>query len=117
MKYQNKNTEAISILSDIIKNYKNQPIEDEALYQQAELYIKEKEYQKAVSNLEKVIAINPEGILVDDSLYHLAELYRVELNNPKTAAEYYQKIIFAHASSIYLVEARKKYRKLRGDEI
>lgn len=115
--YQNKNTQAITLLSDIIKNYKNQPIEDEALYKQAELYIKHKEYQKAVSNLEKVIAINPEGILVDDSLFHLAELYRVELNNPKIAAEYYQKIIFAHASSIYLVDARKKYRKLRGDDI
>jgi len=29
----------------------------------------------------------------------------------------YQKIIFDYASSIYLVDARKKFRKLRGDDI
>ena len=47
----------------------------------------------------------------------MAELYNNELNNPEKAKEYYQKIIFDHANSIYLVDARKKYRKLRGDII
>ena len=33
------------------------------------------------------------------------------------AKEYYQKIIFNYPSSIYVVDARKKFRKLRGDEV
>ena len=115
--YQNKNKEAIFIYNSILKKYQGQSIEDEALFKQASLYIKEIQYEKAISNLLKVISIDPEGILVDDSYYLLAEIYENNIKDIKKASEYYQKIIFEKASSIYLVEARKKYRKLRGDSI
>ena len=54
---------------------------------------------------------------MDDSLYEIAEIYHNQLKNIEKASEYYQKIIFEHLSSIYLVDARKKYRKIRGDII
>jgi outer membrane protein assembly factor BamD (BamD/ComL family) len=47
----------------------------------------------------------------------MAELYVNELKDLEKAKEYYQKIIFDYPSSIYLVDARKKFRKLRGDSI
>ena len=115
--FQNKTQQAIDTLSFINKNFKGQPIEDEALYKQGKLYIKLKQFEKAIVNFEKVISLNPEGILIDDAHYELAELYHNHLNNPEKASEYYQKIIFDYSSSIYLVDARKKYRKLRGDTI
>ncbi|CAM1349772.1 MULTISPECIES: tetratricopeptide repeat protein [Tenacibaculum] len=115
--YQNKNKEAIGLLSEIITTYKSQPIEDEALYKQAQLFVKQEAYANAIDNFTKILQLDPEGILVDNSLYELGELYNKKLNNPEKASEYYQKIIFDHASSIYLVDARKKYRKLRGDNI
>ncbi|AZJ32914.1 TolA-binding protein [Tenacibaculum mesophilum] len=115
--YQNKNDEAIAILSNIITNYSGQPIEDEALFKQAQLFVKKKQYDKAILNYTKIIALDKKGIYVDDVYYHMAELYNNELNNLEKAKEYYQKIIFDHPSSIYLVEARKKFRKLRGDDI
>ncbi|MGB0879457.1 MAG: tetratricopeptide repeat protein [Polaribacter sp.] len=114
--FQNKNEQAIDTLNTIITKFKGQPIEDEAYFKQAKLFIKQQEFDKAILNFEKVIALNPEGILMDDSYYQLAELYAT-LNNIEKASEYYQKIIFEHPSSIYLVDARKKYRKLRGDEM
>lgn len=115
--YQNKNDEAIAILSNIITNYSGQPIEDEALFKQAQLFVKKKQYDKAILNYTKIIVLDKKGIYVDDVYYHMAELYNNELNNLEKAKEYYQKIIFDHPSSIYLVEARKKFRKLRGDDI
>ncbi|WP_440120234.1 tetratricopeptide repeat protein [Tenacibaculum sp. Ill] len=115
--YQNKNDEAIAILSTIIANYGGQSIEDEALFKQAQLFVKKKQYDEAILNYAKITALDKEGIYVDDVYYHMAELYNNELNNPEKAKEYYQKIIFDHPSSIYLVEARKKFRKLRGDDI
>lgn len=115
--FQNKNNEAIAILKDIIVNYKGQPIEDEALFKQAKLYIKQVRYDEAILNYTKIIALDKEGIYIDDVYYQMAELYNNELNNPEKAKEYYQKIIFDHPSSIYLVVARKKFRKLRGDNI
>ncbi|AZJ34615.1 tetratricopeptide repeat protein [Tenacibaculum singaporense] len=115
--YQNKNDEAIAILNDIITNYRGQSIEDEALFKQAQLFVKKKQYDEAILNYAKIIALDKEGIYIDDVYYHMAELYNNELNNPEKAKEYYQKIIFDLPSSIYLVEARKKFRKLRGDDI
>ncbi|XKW95536.1 tetratricopeptide repeat protein [Tenacibaculum maritimum] len=115
--FQNKNEDAIIVLNDVIIAFKGQLIEDEALFKQAKLFIEEAKFDSAISNLENIIRLKVDGILVDDSLYELAELYRTKLNQPEKASEYYQKIIFDHQSSIYLVDARKKYRKLRGEEI
>ncbi|WBX76531.1 tetratricopeptide repeat protein [Tenacibaculum ovolyticum] len=115
--FQNKNEKALALLTIVIKKYKGQPIEDEALFKQAKLFVKQEKYDNAVSAYNKIIALDKKGIYIDDVYYQLAELYNTKLNNQEKAKEYYQKIIFDHASSIYLVDARKKYRKLRGDTI
>ena len=57
------------------------------------------------------------GILGDNAHYSLAELYAEKLDQPEKAKEFYEKIIFNYADSIYFVDARKKFRQLRGDEI
>ena len=115
--YQNKNTEAIAIYSAMAKKYQGQNIEDEVLFNQAALYLKENQYENTISNLLKIISINAEGILVDDSYYLLAEVYKNKIKDTEKASEYYQKIIFEKPSSIYLVDARRKYREIRGDII
>ena len=115
--YQNKNIEAISTYNKILEKYQGQTIEDEAMFNQASIYLKEKQYNKAIGNLLKIISINVDGILVDDSYYLLAEIYKNNIKDYQKASEYYQKIIFEKPSSIYLVNARKKYRELRGDVI
>lgn len=114
--YQQKNKAAIEALGLILKEHKGHAIEDETLFKQAELFEKTKEYANAENNYLKIIEINPEDILVDDAYYRLAELHNKQKNTEK-AKEYYQKIIFDFPSSIHLVDARKKYRKLRGDDI
>ena len=113
--FQNKNTQAIDTLQKVIRDYKGQKIEDEALFKQADLFSKTKQFQKAINNYTQIIALDKDGIFVDDSIYQIAEIYLNQLINTEKGSEYYQKIIFEHPSSIYLVDARKKYRKLRGD--
>ena len=115
--FQNKNQEAVAVLKDILNKFKGQPIEDEALFKQATLFIKLQAFENAIVNFKKIIQGDPKGILRDDAHYALAELYNYQLNNPEKASEHYQKIIFDFASSIYLEDARKKYRKLRGDAL
>ena len=115
--FQNKDQEALSILNNILADYKGQPIEDEALFKQAHLFVKTKQVPKAIENYNAIININKEGILADDAFYLMAGLYENELKDIEKAKEYYQKIIFDYPSSIYLVDARKKFRRLRGDSI
>lgn len=115
--FQNKNTQAIDTLQQVITKFKGQKIEDEALYKQANLFSKMANFEKAIQNYLQIITLDAAGIFADDAIYQIAEIYNSKLNNSEKASEYYQKIIFDHPSSIYLVEARKKFRKLRGDTI
>ena len=117
LSFQNKNQQAIDTLQIVLNNYKGHPIEDETLFKQAQLFEKTDQFHKAEQNYLQLIKINTEDILADDAHFYLAELYLNKINNLEKAKEYYQKIIFEYPSSIYLVDARKKYRKLRGDNI
>lgn len=113
--YQNKNKQAIDTLSTIIEKYEGRSIEDEALFKQAELLTRIKKYDDAINNYLKVIDYQKDGILVDNAYYQLGLLYENQLGDLEKAKEMYQKIIFEFPSSIYLVDARKRFRKLRGD--
>ena len=61
--FQNKDEKAIALLETVISKYEGQPIEDEALFEQAKLFTKKKAFENAITNFEKIIRINPEGIL------------------------------------------------------
>jgi tetratricopeptide (TPR) repeat protein len=122
--FQNKNKEALNVLSAILEDQSLKrlnggflPITNNVLFKMGKLQIKQQNYDAAIASLKLVIANNTKGLLTDDVYYELAELYNNHLNNTEKASEYYQKIIFEHAASIYLVAARKKYRKLRGDRL
>jgi len=113
--FQNKNIEALELLENILTEFKGHSIIDETLFKQAALFEKEKQYSNAEQAYLDLIALNPQDILADDAHYKLGLLYEERLENPEKAQEYYEKIIYNYPSSIYLVDARNKYRALRGD--
>ena len=114
---QNKDIDAIAILEDILTNHKGESIEDEAILKEGELFEKLKQYNKAEAAYLKLIDFFKDDILADDAYYRLARLYENEMNKPEKAKQYYEQILFNFADSIYFVEARKKFRVLRGDSI
>ena len=114
---QNKPSEAISVLESILENHKTDPIIDQSLLAQAQLYESEKMYSKAEANYIRIITAYKDDILADDAYFYLAELYRLHLNQPEKAKLNYETIIFNHEDSIHFVAARKQYRILRGDAI
>ena len=115
--FQDRNSEAIDTLEDILTNHKGEKIEDEALLKQGEIYEKQGKYQQAEANYLKIIEFYNEDILADDAHYRLAKIYEDKLGQPDKAKAQYEAIIFNFADSIYFVDARKKYRALRGDVI
>jgi len=115
--FQKKYQQAIDTLSYVLKQFKGQQIEDDALYTQASFYQDLEIYDKVEVNLLNILNFHPESLLIDDSIFKLGILYRDHLQDPVKAQEMFEKIIFEYPSSIYLVDARKYYRKLRGDDI
>jgi hypothetical protein len=47
----------------------------------------------------------------------MAELYELQLNDPAKAMELYEKIFIDYSSSTFSIEARKRFRRLRGDNV
>lgn len=115
--YQNKNKEAIEVLEDILQNHKGEKIEDEALLKQAELLEKQKDYESAEFNYQKIVEFYADGILADDAHFALGELYEKVLNQPEKAKSHYEKIIYNYQDSYYFPQARINFRRLRGDAI
>lgn len=113
--YQNKNTEALEQFKTILQQHKDQSIEDETLLQIGKIYEKQKDYQQALTYYQQIIDRFPEDIYIDEALFFAAEIYRKYLTDNDKAKSLYEKILFNHQDSIYFVDARNNFRKLRGD--
>nr|WP_314895897.1 tetratricopeptide repeat protein [uncultured Flavobacterium sp.] len=113
--YQNRNQEAVTQFQMILKNYKGQEIEAVTLLRLGKIYEKTGDFTLALSQYQNIIDKHSDGIYVDEALYFSAEIYNKQLHQPEKAKPLYEKIIFSHEDSIYFVEARKKFRQLRGD--
>ena len=66
---------------------------------------------------QAVIEKYPEDIRADNSMFALAELHETHLNDVEKAKALYEKIFIDYSGSTFAVEARKRFRKLRGDNI
>jgi tetratricopeptide (TPR) repeat protein len=113
--YQNRNQEATAKFQSILKSFKGQEIEAVTMLRLGKIYEKQSEYNLALSQYQNIIDHHADGIYIDEALYFSAEIYNNKLQQSEKAKPLYEKIIFNHQDSIYFVEARKKYRQLRGD--
>lgn len=113
--YQNKNKEALEQFQSILKDYKGQEIEDETLLRIGQTYQKMGDFTQALAQYKSIIENHKDGIYIDEALYFSAEIYNLQLKDPEKAKPLYEKILFEHEDSIYFVDARKKFRQLRGD--
>ena len=114
--YQNKKQESLAQFQQILKEHKGEEIEAVTLLRIGKIYEKLDDFTKALENYEAIINNHKEGIYIDEALYFSAEIYADHLKDNEKAKPLYEKVILNHEDSIYSVEARKKYRQLRGDK-
>lgn len=115
--FQNKFDESIVVMDSILEQYSEHGLGDDILYTKAEISFKKRDYEAAIKLLEQIPEKYKEGILVDNALFKMAKIYEERLGNGKKAMELYEKILFEHPGSLFIVEARKRFRKLRGDGV
>jgi tetratricopeptide (TPR) repeat protein len=113
--YQNRNQEAITQFQGILKTHKGQEIEAVTLLRLGQIYEKMGDFTLALSQYKEIIDHHSDGIYIDEALFFSAEVYSKPLQQPEKAKPLLEKIIFNHQDSIYFVDARKKFRELRGD--
>jgi tetratricopeptide (TPR) repeat protein len=115
LRYQHKLDAAESTLDAILKNYTTTALQDDILYLKYKIDKDRQDYAKAAGYLEEIIERFSDDLLADNALFYLGELYQLFLNNEEKAKAYYERIIVDFKDSTFAIEARKRYRKLRGD--
>lgn len=113
--FQNKKQEALSAFQNILKEHKGEEIEPITLLRIGKIYEKLGDFTNALENYSAIINNHKECIYIDEAYFFSAEIYNEKLKDFEKAKPLYESIIMNHEDSIYYVEARKKYRQLRGD--
>jgi tetratricopeptide (TPR) repeat protein len=117
LRFQNKFDASIVVMDSIMAQYPDHGLGDDILYAKAEIAFKYRDYETAISYLERIPKEYEEGILIDNAIFKMAEIYEQRLGNSKKAMELYEQILFEHTGSLFIVEARKRFRRLRGDGV
>lgn len=115
--FQNRFDDAFEKMDSILILFPEHGLEDDILYNKANIYRKQKKYDDAIAAYDTIITNYPEEIRADNALFELAELYEKVLVKPEKAKSLYEKLFIDFSGSTYAVEARKRYRILRGDDV
>jgi len=115
LRYQNKLDEAEDTLDFITKNYTGTALTDDILYLKYKIEKERQHYDKAATYLEQIVENYSTDILADNAVFYLGDLYQNYLKDEEKAKSYYEKIILDFKDSTFSIEARKRFRKLRGD--
>jgi tetratricopeptide (TPR) repeat protein len=115
--FQNRHTEAFTALDQLVKDYPGHDLEDDVVYLRGRIHQKLRDYEAAAAAYQQVVDNYPKSIRLDNALYALAGLYEEPLGDKEKAQQLYETLFIDYSSSILAVEARKKYRVLRGDAV
>ena len=112
---QHQYERAFRLYDSINAAFPDHGLADEILLRKAQAMRYQGKWQEALDYLNKIVTYHMDDILSDDAIFTIAEIYENNLHDKEKATEYYKKILFECKGSLLTVEARKRYRALRGD--
>lgn len=114
---QHKYDSAMTALEAIEKAYPGHDLGDNILFKRAEILLEQGEYELAAQTYLKIAEDYPFGILVDNAIMQAAKISELQLKNTEKAMALYELILTDHTGSLFVIEARKRFRMLRGDKL
>ena len=115
--FQHRYAEASVVLDSMDQLPPEHLLADDILWLRASMALQQHQDDLALQYLEKLSSQYAQDILADDALFALGKLYEERLLNTEKAMEAYQSLLVDHKDSIFVVEARKRFRVLRGDDV
>lgn len=115
--FQNKFDDANIELEGIKLLYPGHKLTDDVYFLQAKIDIKRSKYENAIQKLTYITKYHEKELLADDAWFKMGEIYELSLKDKEKAMNGYQELIVNFSSSTFAVEAKKRYRILRGDEV
>jgi tetratricopeptide (TPR) repeat protein len=113
--FQNNDALALKYLDSIVWVAPGSKLADVVLFTKAKIATRQKKYLEAAAFYKRIGELYSEGLLADDALYYLGELNEFYLKDIPAAMACYQKLMKDYPGSLFVVDARKRFRALRGD--
>lgn len=113
--FQNRFNDAIITMDSILTEYPAHSLTDEILMLKGDIKRKEGDIQGALKLYQDILDFHFKDITADDALFKMAEINEYNLMDNTKAMQLYERLITEYPGSLYVVEARKRFRALRGD--
>lgn len=115
--FQNKFEAANEVFNQLLVQFPDHSLQDDVYYFQANMFEEQQDYKQAAELYERITTEHIEEIRADNAMFKLAQLYETKLNEPEKAKNLYERLFLEFTGSVYAVEAREKYRAMRGDQL
>jgi len=113
--YQHKNAEVLASIDTVIAYYEGQSLVDNFLLLKATEQKKAGDFSGASTTYAQIVKDFSFDVLADKSLFLQADVHEKYLNDPGKAKQLYVQLLKDYPGSVYVSEARKRFRILRGD--
>ncbi len=113
--FQYRYADALACLDSILLQYPGHSLHDDVLMEKGKIYIAQHRYDLAIQEFEQIHTNYSYDLLGDDALFRLAEIYEHHVRDTQRAMDLYEQLLVRYKGSLYTVEARKRFRALRGD--
>jgi hypothetical protein len=117
LSFKGKYAEAEITLDSITYQFAGHSLSDDILMMKASMKFKQGLFEDSRDMYQQVVDLYGMDINADDALFKLAGMYEYIFLDTEKAMPLYEKLIIEYPGSLYVVDARKRFRELRGDEI
>jgi len=114
---QHRYSEAVARMDSINLLFSNNTLGDDIFYKKATIYERTNRYTEAEKMYKDIVEFYSTELYGDDAQFKLAQLYETKLKDNVKAKDAYEELISKYPGSIFVTEARKRFRELRGDKI
>ncbi len=113
--FKKQDSLALHCLDTVLNNVNAYELHDDALLKKADVYSNLKRYEFAIALYDSIVNRFNSSVNASIAAYKIANIYQYILKDKEKAMNYLQLIFTRYPGSYFSSEARKRFRKLRGD--
>jgi len=110
---QKKYSDCLEQLQQLEIGFPEHTLIDEILLKKADVFIAQEMYAQALECLDQICLEHHYDILYDDALFYKGQIYEKIIGDNMEAKEAYETILLKTPNSIFINEARNRYKLLR----
>jgi len=113
--YQGNFPESIDRIEKLAFTTSNPVVMEKLRFRLFKNYEATRQFDKALAELDQIFKTKASDLYLDDALYFSGIIYAEQKKDKEKAMEYFLSLIKEKPGSVYIADARKRLRILRGD--